>query len=208
MQTARPIVFAGTRIPAFEIDADAPIMALVGVLRPRLLVTRGLVAALTDEELAASVAHELGHSRALDNLKRLLMSASPDILTSSSSARAIERCWASASEHSADRMAAGSRAARCALASALVKIARLMPPPTPPLTRSEGWEPISTLVDGGEIVSRVERLLEDAPLSARKHTPAIAWTSVLVLGAACATNYTPLLQLVHAATEVLVHSLP
>ena len=39
-------------MPAFEIDADAPLMALVGVLRPRLLVTRGAVDALTDEELA------------------------------------------------------------------------------------------------------------------------------------------------------------
>jgi hypothetical protein len=31
---------------------------------------------------------------------------------------------------------------------------------------------------------------------------------VLLFGAACAINYTPLLQLVHAATEALVHSLP
>ena len=209
MRTARPLALAGTCIPAFEIDADAPIMALVGVLRPRLLVTRGLVAALTDEELAASVAHEVGHSRALDNLKRLLMLASPDILTSFSSARTIERRWASASEHSADRMAAGgSRAVRCALASALVKIARLMPAP-PARTMSEGWEPISTLVDGGEIVSRVERLLADPLPLAPKRTPTIAWTGVLaVVAAVCATSYTPLLQLVHAATEALVHSLP
>ena len=72
MQTrSRRLVLAGTPMPAFEIDAEAPIVALVGVLRPRLLVTRGVVAALTEEELAASVAHEIGHWRALDNLKRL-----------------------------------------------------------------------------------------------------------------------------------------
>ena len=59
---------AGARrhaMPAFAIDADAPVMALVGVLRPRLLITRRCIDALTDEELAASVAHELGHWRAL-----------------------------------------------------------------------------------------------------------------------------------------------
>ena len=42
MRSARPIAFAGTGIPASEIDVDTPLMALVGVLRPRLLVTRGL----------------------------------------------------------------------------------------------------------------------------------------------------------------------
>lgn len=42
-----------------------------GILRPRLLITRPVLDALTDEELRACVAHELGHSRGWDNLKRL-----------------------------------------------------------------------------------------------------------------------------------------
>ena len=202
MQTARPLVLAGTRIPAFEIDADAPIMALVGVLRTRLLVTRGLVAALTDEELAASVAHEIGHSRAWDNLKRLLMCTAPDVLTSTAAARAIERRWASASEHSADRMAASDGAfARCALASALVKVARLTP------TRTPIAEPISTLIDGGEIASRVEHLLGDAAPSVRRRSR-LGWTGLVVAAAATAMAYAPALRLVHAITEVLVQSLP
>ena len=73
----------------FEIDTDVPIMALVGVLRPRLLITRRVVGALTGEELAASVAHELGHWRALDNLKRLAMRAAPDLLSDARPLRAI-----------------------------------------------------------------------------------------------------------------------
>jgi len=202
MQTARPIALAGTRMPAFEIDAEAPMMALVGVLRARLLVTRGLVGALTDEELAASVAHEVGHSRAWDNLKRLLMRAAPDFLTFTAAARTIERHWASASEHSADKMAASdSPVVRCALASALVKVARLTPTVTPIN------EPISTLVDGGEIVSRVERLLADAASPARRRS-ALGWTGILLVAVAAAASYAPLLRLVHFATELLVHSLP
>jgi Zn-dependent protease with chaperone function len=202
MQTARPLALAGTDMAAFEIDADAPIMALVGVIRPRLLVTRGLVGALTDEEFAASVAHEIGHSRAWDNLKRLLMRAAPDVLTSTAAARAIERRWASASEHSADRMAASdSPVARCALASALVKVARLTPTATPIA------EPISTLVDGGEIVSRVERLLADATPPVRRRS-VLGWTGFVLVAIAAAASYGPLLQVVHSATEVLVHSLP
>jgi Zn-dependent protease with chaperone function len=202
MRTARPLAIAGTRISISEIDADPPLMALVGVLRPRLIVTRGLVAALTDEELAASVAHEIGHSRARDNLKRLLMRAAPDVLTSTAAARAIERRWASAAEHRADRVAANDGpVARCALASALVKVARLTP------TMMTIAEPISTLIDGGEIVSRVERLLADATPSARRRS-AFGWTALALGAVATGVAYAPALRFVHSVTELLVHSLP
>lgn len=201
--TARPLALGDTGIAAFEIDDGAPLMALVGVLRPRLLVTRGLLDALTGEELAASVAHEIGHWRARDNLKRLAMRAAPDLLVASSAARAIERRWASASEHSADRLAGDDGPTRCALASALVKVARLTPPMAPVA------EPISTLVGGGEIASRVERLLDDgAPASAGRHHAARRWIGVAIPAGALAAGYTPLLQLVHDATEILVHTLP
>jgi len=202
MQSARPLAIAGTGIPVSEIDVDTPLMALVGVLRPRLIVTRGLVAALTDEELAASIGHEVGHSRARDNLTRLLMRATPDLLTATPAARAIERRWASAAEHRADRMAAdGSPVARCALASALVKVARLTPAVTPLA------EPISTLIDGGEIASRVERLLADATPSARRRS-VVGWTALGVGAATTAVGYAPALRFVHTVTELLVHSLP
>ena len=202
MQSARPIAIAGTAIPVSEIDIDTPLMALVGVLRPRLLVTRGLVAALTDEELAASIAHEVGHSRARDNLTRLLMRATPDLLTATPAARAIERRWASAAEHRADRMAAhDGPVARCALASALVKVARLTPAMTPLA------EPISTLIDGGEIASRVERLLTDATPSAGRRS-ALGWTALAGGAAATAVVYAPALRFVHSVTELLVRSLP
>ena len=80
MRAGRPLALADTSMPAYAIDTDAPVMALVGVLRPRLLITRPVLEALTDEELRASVAHELGHWRAWDNLKRLAMRAAPDLL--------------------------------------------------------------------------------------------------------------------------------
>ena len=156
--------------------------------------------ALTDEELRAGVAHELGHQRAWDNLKRLAMRAAPDLLSASSTARAIERRWAAASEHAADRVAGDTGDARCALASALVKIARLTPPAT-----SIG-EPISALIDGGDITARVQRLLDDAP-SAPTRQPA-GWLALATAAAALVLTYAPLLRLVHGVTEVLVNSLP
>ena len=202
MRTARPLPIGDAGMAAFAIEEDAPLMALVGVLRPRLFVARGLLDALTAEELAASVAHEAGHRRAWDNLKRLAMRAAPDLLAITGIARGIERRWASASEHAADRRAAGDGPTRCALASALVKVARLTPPMTPLA------EPISTLVDGGEIASRVERLLDDGTPAPARHRAVGVWLAVAIPAAVLAAGYTPLLQVVHAATEILVNGLP
>lgn len=207
-QMAHPLVLVGTSMPAFEIDADAPIVALVGVVRPRLFMTRSVVGALTDEELAASVAHELGHWRALDNLKRLAMRAAPDFLALTSVARDLERRWASASEHLADRGACDRvdvvdrGRARCALASAIVKVARMTPPMAPTA------EPISTLVDGGDIASRVRSLLDDGTPAAAKPRSRRFWIGVGLAVAALAFGYAPLLRVVHLATEILVHALP
>ena len=200
MRAGRPLSLAGTSIPAFAIDADAPLMALVGVLRPCLVVARPVLESLTDEELRACVGHELGHWRSWDNLKRLAMRSAPDVLVAFPAARAIEQRWAAASEHAADRGAGDSGPARCALASALVKVARL----TPPILLAS--EPISALVEGGDIAARVRRLLDDAPsISGHRW---IARTALAIPAAALVLDYAPLLRTVHAVTEILVSSLP
>lgn len=203
MQTARPLLLAGTRVPAFEIEADAPIMALVGLWRPRLLITRGLVNALTPDEFSAAVAHELGHSRAWDNLKRLAMCAAPDLLHITGAARPLERRWASAAERAADRLAGDDGpAARCALASALVKVARLT------IVEPSRSEPISTLIGGGEITFRVRRLLDDHASTPGHRRASRLWAACALALITAGAGYAPLLQAVHYATEVLVQSLP
>jgi Zn-dependent protease with chaperone function len=204
LQLSQPLTMPEIAMPAYQIDIPTPMMALVGVVSPRLFITRGVLDALTREELAAAVAHELGHWRAADNLKRLAMRSAPDLLAAIPASRAVERRWASAAEHAADRRAADvveipeKRRARCALASALVKVARLMPSTTPTL------EPISTLVDGGDIASRVHSLLDDAPVMTPAHS-SVRWTTTILAAAAAAVlAYTPLLRAVHALTELIV----
>jgi Zn-dependent protease with chaperone function len=200
LRVARPAgSHAGVR--AFEIPLEAPMMALIGVFRPRLIVTRGVVDALSDDELRASVAHEVGHLRAWDNLKRLAMRAAPDLLAGTRTAAAIETRWASAAEHAADGAAGRDTETRCALASALVKVARLTPRATPIA------EPISTLVDGGDIASRVRQLLDDDAPAPRRRSMRRISIGVLI-AAAFALAYGPLLLMVHAATEALVNTLP
>ncbi len=200
MRAGRPIALADASMPVFAIDTNAPMMALVGILRPRLLITRPVLEALTGEELDACVAHELGHRRAMDNLKRLAMRAAPDFLFATGAARALERRWAAASEQDADRSAGDSGHVRCALASALVKVARITPP-----MNSIG-EPISALVDGGDITERVRRLLDDAPSAAASRS--MRWLPVAIPAVALALAYSPLLRIVHSVTEILVNSLP
>jgi beta-lactamase regulating signal transducer with metallopeptidase domain len=203
MARAQRIAVPGTTLPAYHVDADHPMLALTGVLRPKLLVTRGLLEALTPAEFEAAVAHEIGHQRGWDNLKRLMMAGAPDCLSCFGSARRIERLWAAAAERAADRISVPNiAAARCALASALVKVARLTPPPI------DRGQPISTLISGGEIASRVERLLSDddgaPPAERRRLRAALACGGAAVALAA----YGPLLRVVHELTEVLLRTVP
>jgi len=211
LTVAQPIALAGTSLPAYRIAVDAPVLALVGVFKPRLFISRSVAAVLTDEELAASAAHEVGHRRAFDNFKRLLFLGAPDFLPAAL-ARTLEQQWAAAAERDADRRASdGVRgegaivAARCALASAIVKVARMMPPPGPMA------EPISTLVDGGDIETRVRSLLDTgvtndharARMSRMALAVAATLTFVLIAG-----SYASLLRAMHEVTEVLVQTLP
>jgi len=205
MRGARRIGRAAESLPIYEIDADQPVIALSGLFRHRLLMTRGFVEALSSSEVAASVAHEIGHRRAFDNLKRLAMRAAPDVLAWTGAARALERRWASAAEHAADGMAGEGAAARCALASALVKVARL----TPPDRRWPGAaEPISTLIGGGEIASRVQRLLDDTQPTTSPRCAPLGLAAALACALPLVVAYTPLLRAVHEATEILVRALP
>jgi len=200
-RSGRPLFINGIDVPVYTIgSAPAPLMALVGLASPRVFVSERLVDALAGDELRATLAHELSHVRSGDNVKRLLMRLLPDALAGTATATAIEQRWASAAEHAADHDATGADpAARCALASALVKVARLTPPSLPML------EPISTLVGGGDLASRVESLLaEPAALAASRRA---IWALAAAL-AACTIAYAPLLRGVHEITEVLVNSLP
>ena len=58
MRGSTPLSLPGATIPAFAIESETPVMALIGVFRPTLLIARPILQILTAEELSASVAHE------------------------------------------------------------------------------------------------------------------------------------------------------
>jgi hypothetical protein len=216
LQHAKPMALAGAPAPAYCLDARVAAMTLVGVIRPKLLVTRRLIEALTPEELRAAIEHEAGHLSSWDNLKRLAMRATPDALSLLPANRRLEHGWALAAEHAADARAARDSAAGLALASALVKVARMTPASIPPRLPHGGPRAdrrlgalASPLIGGEAIASRVERLMNGSPQ--RPLPPTSRLTCWLAGGGtflALAAGYAPLLEAVHRVSEVVVHALP
>jgi hypothetical protein len=87
-----------------------------------------VLAALTPDEIVAALAHESGHLATRDNLKRGLLRACRDSLLIIPCGRSLDSAWSEASECAADEYAAREGRERALdLASALVKIARMVP---------------------------------------------------------------------------------
>lgn len=128
LRNAEAITLPGITIPAFRMDHQFPVVAIVGTFRPRLFIANQIFRSLTDDELSAALAHEIGHVIARDNLKRGLLRACRDTLLIIPCGRSLDSAWKEASEAAADEYAAGrDRMVGLDLASALVKIARLVP---------------------------------------------------------------------------------
>lgn len=155
---ADPIEIADVNIPAFCIDHRFPVIAVVGLFRPRLFIARKVLDSLSEEELLAALAHESGHLQAHDNLRRTLIRACKDMLTIVPCGRSLDRAWAENAEAAADETAAtrGSAVA-LNLASALIEIARMVPAGGRPTM------PLASFLLGNEIdgvKGRVKRLLD------------------------------------------------
>ena len=155
---AEPLRIEGINIPAYAIEHTFPVIAIVGVVEPRLFIARRVLEGLTQDEIAAAAAHESGHLNARDNLKRGLLRACRDALLIIPCGRSLDRAWAEAAEGAADEFAARAwRAAALDLASALVKIARMIPAGSRP-TMPAGAFLVGDEVSG--IRTRVRRLVQ------------------------------------------------
>lgn len=160
LRGATPIALPGIHIPALAIDTTFPVVAVVGILRPRLVIARCVLDACPAEELAAILDHERGHITRRDNARRMLLLALPDPLSWIRVGRAIDAEWHDAAEEVADEAPGDGRgdAGRVALAAALVRVARMVPPGE---TLSE--LPASALYRGEPLERRVRRLLDPIP---------------------------------------------
>lgn len=151
-----PIELPGATLPAFAVTSAFPIVAVVGIRKPRLIVGRSVLAACPPNEMAAIVAHEQHHVTAHHNLCRLILSALPDASAWLPFGDRASDQWHVAAEREADDAAAQSAPeGHLDLASALIRVARLAPARQDPVA-----VPVSALFRGESIDQRVERLLE------------------------------------------------
>lgn len=180
--------------PVLSAADGAPALILIGIRRPRVLVSDMAAIVLSGEELQVAVRHELGHMRSWDNLKKVLISATPFPGMGS-----IGSAWQEAAELAADDAAVANCQEALDLAAALIKLSR----------SSQPW-PKSLLATGlvsrsSSISLRVERLLQWR--RAGRHLQRTGHWSLLVLftmiiGIAC--KYSAALVLTHRLTELLV----
>ena len=194
-QAGRLARLPGAPAPSYIVDSTAPLLALAGIVRPRLAVSRGVLRVLTAPELAAALRHERAHRSAHDNLKHLCILSVPGILPLAASTRTLECGWRKFAEWAADdRAAAGGEQHSCALAAALVRVARIAAD-APQLSMAS-----SLLGDTDQLAARVDRLLRAAPPG-----PRTAGRSTLALSAALLMAGSLVVAILQPATLYSVH---
>jgi|CXWL01.1.fsa_nt_gi Zn-dependent protease with chaperone function len=180
LQNSSEMLIDGVTLPVSCIEHPFPVLAVVGILRPRIFVARQVLDSLTGHELKAAFAHEYGHLKARDNLKRTLLRVCRDLLIVPVG-RGLDHAWAQNAEVVADEFAAAEGNA-CALdlASALIKITRIVPEGVVPALPVGAY--IITDRDG-DVSSRIKRLLRisssggrPSPPARRSSAPSYVWS--------------------------------
>src|ERR1700676_4119575 len=187
---------AGAQIVTFYSRREAPPLTLVGVRKPRVLVSEATVALLSHDELHIALKHELAHMRSRDNLKKLVFRLCPF----PGMAR-LESAWSQTAELAANDAAVSNLHDAIDLAAALVKLCRLVPVDAAPVC-TVGFVT-------GSISVRVARLLawNESGAGKARHIPIRSWyvvPSVLAALSLVFVSYGPTLALAHTVTECLV----
>lgn len=170
------------------LPVEEPQAFVLGLLRPRIYLSRGLIRRTDERDLEAVIAHETSHVRRRDPLRRWIASFGlafhvPWI------ARDLERLLDDANELSADADAARALGDGRRVAEALVRLARL---------RMDGPE-LAVGVSGHNLDSRVRDLLSPRP---RYEWPSAMFLTILAL---CVWGVALLgAERVHGAAEVLL----
>lgn len=186
------------------VESDAPLLAMSGLFRSRLLISRGVLQTLSSEELSAALLHEHAHRTSRDNAKRLFLLLAPDIFPFFRPLRALEHSWARLAEWAADDEATSGDSNRAvSLAAALIQVARMGSAPRMPYLST------SLLACDRDLSARVDRLLH--PVAPARHVskPAqhrLRSAAFLLAGCLTALLLTPsALSSVHQLLELLLH---
>jgi len=193
LEGARRLTAADARSALVSPQSLLPLM-LIGIRIPKVLISEAARGVLSEEELRATVRHELEHSRSRDNLKKAILSCLPF-----PGMAGLERTWQEAAELDADRGAVSSREEALDLASALIKLSRRFPPQAAPAFTT------GLVSVPGSVATRVERLLaweEDSDSAHDRWRYAVPLAFAAMVGLAAKLG--PVLVLMHSLTEKLV----
>jgi len=176
------------------IDVPEPLVAVVGAWGPRIVAAARVLEVCSREELREVIGHEAAHISARDNLKLLLLLSCPDVLAWIPAGGELIMRWRAAVEFEADAIATGQDPfKRIALASALIKVARL-----------SGAKPraaeLSMPIVCDDVEVRVRRLLAPLP-AAQSLLPA---KNIATLALLVPLLVIPLYGLIQDCIEVLV----
>jgi len=195
-ETGCDTLLQGESSQAVIVERDAPLLALAGIFRPRLLVSQAVLRSLSAEELELALQHENAHRTSRDNLKRLFLLLSPAPIPFLRGFSSIERRWAQFSEWAADDEAVRGDSHRAlSLAAALVRVARMGAAPRLSFLHT------SLCADDHDLSARVERLLRIQPLLAKSQSSA----RTLALGSSFGIAVCAGFLLAWPATLSLVH---
>jgi Zn-dependent protease with chaperone function len=152
------------------LPGNSPVMAVAGVVHPRLVVSDAVLKTLSVEQQDAAFRHEAAHQASRDNLKKLLFLLTPDVFPMLGRMGRLERAWATYTEWAADDQAVdGDQDRALSLASALVKVAKLGVSPSPSYL-------LSTLMDTDrDLEVRVDRLLRKPAYAEKPLAPVVAF---------------------------------
>jgi Zn-dependent protease with chaperone function len=200
----RKITVPGEVSPALLLADQTAVLAVAGVFRPQLVISKRVMHGLSPEQREAALSHERAHCTSGDNLKRFLILLAPDAMPFWGTFHGLERAWSKFTEWAADDAAsAGDPERALSLAAALVRVAKMGSKPR------LGYLSCSLVGGDRELSERVDRLLRPQPKPGKPVREVVAiLTSASALAAsavAVMTIWPGSLSLVHQALERLVH---
>lgn len=190
------VVDARHSVPVLQISSDDPVLAVAGICAPKVLVSQIAASTLSAEEFEAALRHEMAHIRHRDNLKKLLFR-----FASFPAMDKLESAWADMCEMAADDAAISNTAEALDLASALIKLSRLVPIQAAHGLTSSLMPPVKASLE-----ARVRRLFNWTDSDSRSKNRSFLYSTPALVGIfLCAVlTYGPVLAQVHEVTEWLV----
>ncbi|HKV93072.1 MAG TPA: M56 family metallopeptidase [Candidatus Angelobacter sp.] len=149
-------------LPIYGVESGSSLLAVTGIFRARIFLSRNIAETLSPEELRAALEHEIAHISSFDNLKQMLLKITrpPRWLKAFHDADAD---WSGMAEIAADQTALAKGASVLDLSSALIKVGRLnrisaasntvashLVPPTCNSSLEQRVMRLSELLQGGE----------------------------------------------------------